>query len=185
MPLSETPSKRARFEATAITHLDAAYSLARWLTRDAVLAEDVVQDAMLRALKYFDGFRGDNPRAWLLQIVRNVALGELDARRKAPVSLDDREATPNEELSGRKADPSDEPEWAMQREQQQRQAQKLLEGLPVELRECLILRELEECSYKEIAHITDAPIGTVMSRLWRARQWLANASASRGKCGEC
>jgi RNA polymerase sigma factor (sigma-70 family) len=174
--LSEAANKRDRFEAIAVVHLDAAYSLARWLTRDGVLAEDVVQDAMLRALKYFDGFRGDNPRAWLLQIVRNVALGKLDARRKAPLSLDAEDEKAGQEFAGRTADPSDEPESAIERQQAQQRAQKLLERLPAELRECLILRELEECSYKEIAHIIDAPIGTVMSRLWRARQWLANAS---------
>jgi RNA polymerase sigma factor (sigma-70 family) len=171
--LSEAANKRDRFEAVALAHLDAAYSLARWLTRDGVLAEDVVQDAMLRALKYFEGFRGDNPKAWLLQIVRNVALGKLDAQRKAPLSLDAEDETASQEFAGRTADPSDEPESAIERQQEHERAQKLLERLPAELRECLILRELEECSYKEIAHIIDAPIGTVMSRLWRARRWLA------------
>jgi RNA polymerase sigma-70 factor (ECF subfamily) len=168
-----------RFEAIATLHLDAAYSLARWLTRDSVLAEDVVQDAMLRALKYFEGFRGENPRAWLLQIVRNVALGKLNTRRTAPISLDDPDEALGDALSSNPTDPSDEPEYALQQEQDRERAQRLLEDLPTELRECLVLRELEECSYKEIARIVDAPIGTVMSRLWRARQWLAKASAER------
>lgn len=176
MPLSPKPSTSDRFEALATQHLDAAYSLARWLTRDSVLAEDVVQDAMLRALKYFEGFRGENPRAWLLQIVRNVALGKLSTKHSAPLSLDDPDGTLGDELSGNPADPSDEPEYALQKQQERESAQRLLENLPTELRECLILRELEECSYKEIARIVNAPIGTVMSRLWRARQWLAKAS---------
>jgi RNA polymerase sigma-70 factor (ECF subfamily) len=182
--LSPKPNASDRFEAIATLHLDAAYSLARWLTRDSVLAEDVVQDAMLRALKYFEGFRGENPRAWLLQIVRNVALGKLNTKRSAPLSLDDPDETLSDELSG-PADPSDEPEYAVQKQQERERAQRLLEDLPSELRECLVLRELEECSYKEIARIVDAPIGTVMSRLWRARQWLAKASAEREDEYEC
>jgi RNA polymerase sigma factor (sigma-70 family) len=172
------------FETIVVTHLDAAYSLARWLTRDGVVAQDVVQDAMLRALRYFDSFRGENPRAWLLQIVRNVALGKLDAQRTAPLSLDDEDSPSSQEWSRRVADPGDEPESAVQRAQDHLRAQRLLDGLPAELRECLILRELEECSYKEIAQIVDVPIGTVMSRLWRARQWLAKASADQEKCSE-
>src|SRR6516225_2468969 len=86
------------FEVIATAHLDAAYSLARWLTRDAVLAEDVVQDAMVRALTYFAGFRGDNPRAWLLQIVRNVALGKLSARPD-PISIDAAKPSSGESLA--------------------------------------------------------------------------------------
>lgn len=161
------------FEVIATTHLDAAYSLARWLTRDSVLAEDVVQDAMLRALTYFAGFRGENPRAWLLQIVRNVALGKLGARVE-PVSLDSPEASSGESLADTLTDGADGPDTALEREQDHRQVNELLNRLPVELRECLVLREIEDCSYKEIARIIDAPIGTVMSRLWRARQMLGD-----------
>jgi RNA polymerase sigma-70 factor (ECF subfamily) len=161
------------FEVIATTHLDAAYSLARWLTRDSVLAEDVVQDAMLRALTYFAGFRGENPRAWLLQIVRNVALGKLGARVE-PVSLDSPEASSGESLADTLTDGADGPDTALEREQDHRQVNEFLNRLPVELRECLVLREIEDCSYKEIARIIDAPIGTVMSRLWRARQMLGD-----------
>jgi RNA polymerase sigma-70 factor, ECF subfamily len=163
------------FEVIATTHLDAAYSLARWLTRDSVLAEDVVQDAMVRALTYFAGFRGENPRAWLLQIVRNVALGKLGARVE-PVSLDSPEASSGESLADTLTDGADGPDTALEREQDHRQVNELLNRLPVELRECLVLREIEDCSYKEIARIIDAPIGTVMSRLWRARRSLARAA---------
>lgn len=168
------------FELIATTHLDAAYSLARWLTRDAVLAEDVVQDAMVRALTYFAGFRGDNPRAWLLRIVRNVALGKLGARAE-PVSLDAAETPSGESLADTLADGADGPDTMLEREQDRRRASELLNRLPVELRECLVLREIEDCSYKEIARIIDAPIGTVMSRLWRARQTLSHLVDEREK----
>jgi RNA polymerase sigma-70 factor (ECF subfamily) len=169
----KTLSGVTSFEVIATTHLDAAYSLARWLTRDSVLAEDVVQDAMVRALTYFAGFRGENPRAWLLQIVRNVALGKLGARVE-PVSLDSPEASSGESLADTLTDGADGPDTALEREQDHRQVNELLNRLPVELRECLVLREIEDCSYKEIARIIDAPIGTVMSRLWRARQMLGD-----------
>ena len=168
------------FEVIATTHLDAAYSLARWLTRDSVLAEDVVQDAMVRALTYFAGFRGDNPRAWLLQIVRNVALGKLGARVE-PVSLDAAETSSGESLADTLTDGADGPETTLEREQERRRVNELLNRLPVELRECLVLREIEDCSYKEIARIIDAPIGTVMSRLWRARQMLGDLVDRREK----
>jgi len=161
------------FEVIATTHLDAAYSLARWLTRDSGLAEDVVQDAMVRALTYFSGFRGDNPRAWLLQIVRNVALGKLRPR-SAPVSIDSTEASSGESLAETLTDGADGPETTLEREQDRRRVGELLDRLPIDLRECLVLREIEECSYKEIAHIIDAPMGTVMSRLFRARQMLSD-----------
>jgi RNA polymerase sigma-70 factor (ECF subfamily) len=174
------------FEAVATTHLDAAYNLARWLTHDTVLAQDVVQDAMLRALTYFQSFRGENPRAWLLQIVRNVALNKLDSRRRSAVSLDSaaNEASRDrfgesfgETLVDTLADPSDGPEEVMQRQQDRQRIGRMLMALPVELRECLVLRELEECSYKEIARIIDAPVGTVMSRLWRARKLLIQSAS--------
>lgn len=166
------------FEVIATTHLDAAYSLARWLTRDRALAEDVVQDAMVRALTYFRGFRGDNPRAWLLQIVRNVALGKLRSRPE-PVSIDAAAGSSGETLADTLSDDADGPETTLEREQDRQRASALLDRLPLELRECLVLREIEECSYKEIARIIDAPIGTVMSRLWRARRMLVEFADGR------
>jgi RNA polymerase sigma-70 factor (ECF subfamily) len=164
------PLSRSEFEAIAVAHLDSAYNLARWLVRDPATADDVVQDAMLRALKYFSGFRGENARAWLLQIVRNVALtrlqgGKLQASEEV------------EALSVPTHDPN-EPESELMRADDERLVQRLLAGLPVELRECLVLREIEELSYKEIARIVNAPIGTVMSRLWRGRKLLAEAAAA-------
>jgi RNA polymerase sigma factor (sigma-70 family) len=169
------PAGQDSFEAAVLPHLDAAYNLARWLMRNAQDAEDVVQEAMLRALTYFPGFRGENPRGWLLQIVRNAAYGSMKLNRGARlVSVEDEAALP--EL----ADPGDDPEAALMKEQDREGIARLLAALPVELRETLVLRELEEMSYKEIAEITAAPIGTVMSRLWRARRLLAAAA----KAGE-
>ena len=174
MPTRRTPA--TDFETLAAAHLDSAYNLARWLVRDPALADDVVQDAMLRALKYFDGFRGDNARAWLLQIVRNVAFTRLKGvALSASTSL---EAMQAEQGGGVRQDSHEEPEATLMREDDERLVRTLLARLPVELRECLILRELEELSYKEIARVVDAPIGTVMSRLWRARKLLADAAGA-------
>jgi RNA polymerase sigma-70 factor, ECF subfamily len=169
--MNPSSNRSSRFAALAREHLDAAYNLARWMLRDPSLAQDVVQDAMVRALKYFESYRGDNARAWLLQIVRNVA---LDALAKSPttVSLDtiDTADPPDRAL----IEPSN-PEDTMDRDAEQRRIARCLDQLPLELRECLVLREWEDLSYKEIARILDAPVGTVMSRLWRARQQLAAA----------
>src|SRR5262245_11623346 len=175
MPMSS--SLVPDFQELAATHLESAYNLARWLVRDPALADDVVQDAMLRALKYFGGFRGENARAWLLQIVRNVAFTRLKGNASsASTSLDDAEA--ELDAAAPTHDSREEPEATLMREDDERLVQKLLARLPLELRECLILRELEELSYKEIARVVDAPIGTVMSRLWRARKLLAEAAGA-------
>ncbi len=164
-----TPTRDARsmtdpggFEAAVMPHLPAAFNLARWLVRDPVLAEDVVQDASLRALAGFAGFRGGDARAWLLRIVRNAAYDLLGASR-----LERPEAEPPEVT-----DPAGDPEAALIRTENAAGLAAALALLPLELRECLVLRELEELSYKEIAAVTGAPIGTVMSRLWRARRAL-------------
>src|SRR5882672_6441173 len=126
-------SSDADFEALAVAHLDSAYNLARWLLRDPALADDVVQDAMVRALKYFGGFRGENPRAWLLQIVRNVALTRLKTRAEvAPaVSLDAARGETSAALLV-PHESRDEPEATLMRENDERLVQKLLAGLPVE-----------------------------------------------------
>ena len=159
-----------------LPHLDAAYNLARWLMRDAASAEDVVQEAVLRALTYFSSYRGVNPRAWLLQIVRNTAHASHRLDRGVqfvPIG------EPGETGVGAAQDiasDAEDPEAALIRARGERQVHALIAALPVELREPLVLRELEELSYKEIAEITRIPIGTVMSRLFRARRLLAQAA---------
>lgn len=162
------------FETAVLPHLDAAYNLARWLMRDAVAAEDVLQEAIVRALTYFPGFRGVNPRAWLLQIVRNTAYGALKSAPNAvPIAADaERGAIGADALVS--SDP--DPEAVLIRTRERRRAKELIAALPLELREALVLRELEELSYKEIAEITRTPIGTVMSRLWRARRLIVEAA---------
>ena len=157
------------FRELAAAHLESAYNLARWLVRDRALADDVVQDAMLRALRYYHGFRGENARAWLLQIVRNVAMTRLKRGSEEVVGAASSAAA---EL----AIAHDGPETVLMRQDEQRLLHDLLDSLPVELRECLVLREIEELSYKEIARVVDAPIGTVMSRLWRGRKLLVQAA---------
>jgi RNA polymerase sigma-70 factor (ECF subfamily) len=152
-------------------HLPAAYNLARWLVHDAAAAEDVVQDAMLRALKYFPSFRGENARAWLLQIVRHAAYATQQASRAARFA--DLRA---EDIEQDAEDHAHNPEALLTRAQEEGYLDKLLNELPLELRECIVLRELEELSYREISDITGVPMGTVMSRLWRSRQLLMQAA---------
>jgi RNA polymerase sigma-70 factor (ECF subfamily) len=152
--------RRRRFEAQALPHLDAAYNLARWLSRSPADADDIVQDAMLRAFRGFDGFRGGDAKAWLLTIVRNCWRSAGAAtRRRSHTPIED------ENLVAGEADP----EEAAIQSGARRRLDSLVAQLPEEFREVLILREMEDMSYREIAEITGAPIGTVMSRLARAR----------------
>lgn len=156
-----------QFRDLILPHLDSAYSFARYLARDATAAEDIVQDAFLRAHRALPGYRGGSPKAWLFAIVRNSFLDWAAARRAAgTVGLDDGALT---EI----ADPDQQsPEEAMLRQGDIDTVRAVIENLPEPFRETLVLRELEELSYKEIAVLTAAPIGTVMSRLARARQML-------------
>ncbi len=169
----------ADFEQIVLPHLDAAHNLARWLVADATLAEDVVQDSVVRALNYFGSYRGGDARAWLLQIVRNNAYSALGARKRGGMtSLDSMEPGPDGELPALQVpDPADDPEAALVHHEDLTRLDRALAALPVELRECLVLHELEDLSYKEIAHVTGVPIGTVMSRLWRARRALTPGQA--------
>ena len=147
--------------------MDAAYNLARWLTRNDQDARDVVQDSMLRAFRFFDGLRGD-ARPWLLALVRNACMSWLKANR--PAELAGAEAAEAFEP----ADP-ETPETLALRALDRRTLNEALAALPAPFREALILRELEDLSYKDLARITGAPVGTVMSRLSRARRLLADS----------
>jgi RNA polymerase sigma factor (sigma-70 family) len=154
------------FEEAVMPHLDAAYNLARWLTRNEADAQDMVQEAYLRALRFFGGFHGTDARAWLLTIVRNTCYTWLKRNRSPELSGDFEEAVLTKE--------SDEPDPEVTHvlRVQSQLINEAIEKLPIEFREVVILRELEELSYKEIAAITGIPIGTVMSRLSRARKRL-------------
>src|SRR5581483_8619235 len=147
-------------------HMDAAYNLARWLTRNTQDAEDVVQEACLRAYKYFHGFHGGNIKSWLLTIVRNTCYTWLQQNR-----AHDANTVSDDELITVESKDID-PETMLIQNANKETLQKALESLPVEYREVVILRELEDLSYKEIADVADLPIGTVMSRLARARKRL-------------
>ena len=156
--------RRRRFEAQALPHLDAAYNLARWLA--PIDAEDIAQDAMLRAFRAFDGFRGGDAKAWLLAIVRNCCRNAgAEARRRSHAPL------PEDDAGTIVSDDAD-PEARAVRASESRRVNAAIALLPNEFREVLILREMEEMSYREIAETTGAPIGTVMSRLARARAML-------------
>ncbi len=165
-PASPDAARSARFEAVVLPYLDAAYNLARWLARDDADAQDVVQEALLRALRYFDSFRGSDARVWLLAIVRNTfyTLRSHTPPEATHAALDD-ELHPL-------VDEGPSPETLTLLAVDVGALQVALEQLPPALREVIVLRELEECSYKEIATITEQKIGTVMSRLARARERL-------------
>jgi RNA polymerase sigma-70 factor (ECF subfamily) len=155
---------RIRFEQLVLPHLDAGVNLARWLLRNRADAEDVAQESMVRAYRFFQGFRGGDARAWFLQIVRNGCYSWLDKNRPMELMTEF-----DEELHVR---PSASPEALASQADEKQQLMLALEALPPRSREVLVLRELEECSYKEIAEITGIPMGTVMSTLSRARSRL-------------
>ena len=169
--------QRERFETVALPHLDAAYNLARWLTRNDADAADVVQEAFMRALTYFDGYRDENPRAWLLTIVRNTCYRWLERNRTATVVPLSREV--EERMEAAAADihgePVPDPETLAAKHRDSQLLNELIAELPPTFRETLVLRELEDLSYQEIANILGVPIGTVMSRLARARGLLRDA----------
>ena len=154
------------FEQTILPHLDAAYSLARWLTGNDHDAEDIVQESCLRALKFFGTFRGGNPRAWLLTIVRNTTFTWLKRSRAGHEQVD----LPDGALE--LEDPAANPEALFAATANREEVRAALAQLPPEFREVIVLRELEDYSYKEIAGIAGVPIGTVMSRLARGRKQL-------------
>ncbi len=158
---------RARFDREIMPHLDAAYTLARWLLRDDHDAEDVVQDAMMKALRFVGDYQAGNARGWLLTIVRNTAFTWLQRHRP-------HEVEPLAEVEA----PAHAPDEALIGAERRQALRSALERLPYELREVLVLRELDGMSYKAIADTVGAPIGTVMSRLSRARARLDSGLAS-------
>ena len=158
------PQDRIRFEQVMLPHLNSAANLAYWLLRNQADAEDVAQEAMLRAYRFFDRFRGGDARAWLLQIVRNTCYTWLKKNRSTELMTEF-----NEEVHQQ---PSANPETLASQTDARERLRQALESLPARAREVLVLRELEGCSYKEIAEIAALPIGTVMSTLARARERL-------------
>ena len=173
-----SPYDGPRFEATVMMHLDAAYNLALWLTRDDHQADDVVQEACLRALKYLNTFRGGNSRAWFLSIVRNVYYDALKKSRPEAlnVQLDgDGNQANGTEGAGGLAEEADDVSRGLERDDARRVVNQALDRLPPEFREIIVLRELEDLSYQEIARIAHIPLGTVMSRLSRGRKLLLAA----------
>jgi RNA polymerase sigma-70 factor (ECF subfamily) len=158
---------RDQFEESVLPHLNAAYNLARWLTRNGHDAEDIVQESYLRALRSFDGFqRGNDGRAWLLQIVRNTWRTWMRKNRPHEILPDFKEDARSVLAAGL------DPEAALLKKADSQVVRKAIEEISSAYREVLILRELEGLSYKQIALIIDAPLGTVMSRLSRAREEL-------------
>jgi len=166
-------SKPVDFDRTFLPHMDAAYNLARWLVRDDHDAQDVVQEAYLRALRFAGGFRGGDPRAWILAIVRNTAFTWLKRNRESdsPTEFDEKLHGGGGEEGGLEADAVRKADGAMIRA--------ALEELSDEFREVIVMRDIEGLSYKEIADAADLPIGTVMSRLARARGKLARSLKER------
>lgn len=170
----DSPSRLALFEQSILPHLDAAYNLARWLTRNEHDAEDIVQEAYLRAFRFFDSFHGGDGKAWVLTVVRNTC---LTWRRReggmAKVPFDEGAHSPGETGAAAETRLVDQARWGNVRD--------CLESLPLEFREVLVMRELEEMPYREIAVVTSLPLGTVMSRLSRARRRLQDCVTGRTK----
>jgi RNA polymerase sigma factor (sigma-70 family) len=154
------------FEETVLPHLDAAFNYARWLTRNEAEAEDVVQDACIRALRFFSSLRDENGRAWLFTIVRNTWYSRI-ARRAGTAA-----STPLNDADEQWPDTGLDPEEKLLQQHTVALVRAALEQLPVDFREVIVLREIEGLTYKEIAAVVGTPIGTVMSRLARARERL-------------
>ncbi len=177
---------QANFRAVVLPHLADAYALARWLTGNATDAEDVVQEACLRAFRGMSGFAGGNARAWLLTITRHAAFTWLGKNRSpALVVVDDLEEVERRELSrGVPSEHCDTPETALIAKADAERLEAAIAQLPLPFREALVLRDVQGLDYREIAQVTKAPIGTVMSRLARARHRLMASIAVESPAGE-
>ncbi len=175
-----TDDRKRRFEQLALPHLGAAYNLARWLTGDRSEAEDLVQEAYLRAWRYFDSFQGGDMRVWLLTIVRNCV--NTWGRQVRSQRMTYTPEPPDKSAAPLWTEGEDNAESFLSRQADASRVNRMVAQLPVEYREVLLLREVEELSYNEIAAVIGAPVGTVMSRLSRARaalrrDWFAKESA--------
>ena len=173
-------SRPARMEQVLMPHLDAAYNLARWITRNDHDAEDVVQEAFVRAMRYFKSLQGVEARGWMLGIVRNTAYSWLEKNRPAEIVAVDDELLADLAAESREATGGDDnPEVVMLRGANRLVVNQAIEALPVAYREVIVMREIEDLSYKEIAQVASLPIGTVMSRLARAREMLRRSIEAR------
>lgn len=172
----DSVNRRQSFEQHVLPHLDAAYNLARWLLRDEPAAEDAVQEASMRALRYIDSLRSGDARPWLLGIVRNTCFTMLERQRGGPQLVEFDEAGFTAALDAAQP-PADDPAALLQRQRLRQQVDAAIRALAPLLREVIVLREFEELEYAEIAKIVAVPLGTVMSRLARARARLRGALA--------
>jgi RNA polymerase sigma-70 factor (ECF subfamily) len=170
---ADAGEKIARFEALVLPHLNAAYNMARWMTRNTSDAEDITQEAMLRAFRFFDTFRGENGRVWLMTIVRNTCLTWI--RRQLP----QQNSAEFDERLHSDLEASLTPESEYLRQATGEQVRRAIEHLPPEYREVVLMRELEQMSYKEIAVVTQSPLGTIMSRISRGRSMLRQLIAAQ------
>jgi RNA polymerase sigma-70 factor, ECF subfamily len=167
--------KARRFREAVLPHLDDAFALARYLMRNAADAEDAVQECYLRALRHFDSYRGPAMKPWLLAILRNVCNAEFARRGRQEVPADYTEDDPASEQPPMWQEPSTSPEAALLRRHDDATIRRLVGALPQPFREAIVLREVNDLSYQEIAEVAGVPVGTVMSRLARARAMLRSA----------
>jgi RNA polymerase sigma-70 factor (ECF subfamily) len=176
-----------RFRDAALPHLDDVYTLARYLMRNAADAEDAVQECYLRALRHFDSYRGPAMKPWLLAILRNVCNAEFARRSKEELPTDYAQEESLAEEMPMWQEPQASPEKVMLRQQDSATIRRLVAELPAPFREAIVLREINDLSYQEIAEVAGVPVGTVMSRLARARAMLRSAwnaaEASTAKSG--
>jgi RNA polymerase sigma factor (sigma-70 family) len=171
---NDDPEKARRFRDAALPHLDDAYTLARYLLRDATDAEDAVQECYLRAFKHFDGYRGPAMKPWLFAILRNVCRAEFARRASSPTGAIE-DVADNEEQTPLWHEAQETPETQMLRRWDADTIRRLVTALAEPFRETFVLREINNLSYREIADVAEVPVGTVMSRLARARAMLRSA----------
>ena len=175
MPVIDDPEKARRFREAALPHLDDVYTLARYLLRERADAEDAVQECYLRALKHFDSYRGPAMKPWLLAILRNVCRAEFVRRAGSPAAAAIDELPDDPERTPLWREAQETPEAQLLRRREATALQRLIAALEEPFRETFVLREIQNLSYREIADIIEAPVGTVMSRLARARALLRSA----------